>query len=126
VETPPVQRQPIHRSPAPKQHIRDADSAIAKAADDVRRIVESLEQALDKMEEVQELVELAESQKFDDEREIESLRRAMRRIQPPPREQERRHEHRREESRREEPRRYEEPRHAEPADEDSGSEEQGS
>lgn len=35
------------------------------------------------MEEVQELVELADRQKSADEREIESLRRALRRMQSP-------------------------------------------
>jgi hypothetical protein len=59
-----------------------ADSAIAKAADEVRRIAESLEQALEQMEEVMRLVELAERQKTTDEREIEALRRTLRRIQP--------------------------------------------
>ena len=58
-------------------------SAISRAADEVRQIVESLEQALEQMEEVLELVELAERQKSGDEREIDSLRRALRRIQPP-------------------------------------------
>jgi TolA-binding protein len=58
-------------------------SAVAKAADEVRQVVESLEQALEQMEEVLELLETAERQKFADEREIESLRRALRRIQPP-------------------------------------------
>ena len=51
--------------------------------DDVRHIVESLDQALEQMEEVLRLVELAEEQKLGDEREIESLRRALRRFQPP-------------------------------------------
>jgi hypothetical protein len=58
-------------------------SAISQAADEVRHIVESLEQALEQMEEVLELVELAERQKSGDEREIDSLRRTLRRIQPP-------------------------------------------
>jgi hypothetical protein len=49
----------------------------------VRQIVQSLEQALEQMEEVQELVDLADRQKSADEREIESLRRALRRIQQP-------------------------------------------
>jgi hypothetical protein len=49
----------------------------------VRQIVQSLEQALDQMEEIEELVELADRQKSADEREIESLRRAMRRIHQP-------------------------------------------
>ncbi|MGD0744313.1 MAG: hypothetical protein ABSA45_04075 [Verrucomicrobiota bacterium] len=42
-----------------------------------------LKQTLDQMEEVLELVELAERQKLADEREIESLRRALRRIHQP-------------------------------------------
>ncbi|MGH7992511.1 MAG: hypothetical protein ACREDQ_03270 [Limisphaerales bacterium] len=58
-------------------------SAISRAVDEVRQIVESLEQALEQMEEVQELVELADRQKSADEREIESLRRALRRMQSP-------------------------------------------
>ncbi|MGA2684065.1 MAG: hypothetical protein ABSF51_03335 [Verrucomicrobiota bacterium] len=67
-------------------------SAINRAADEVRHIVESLEQALEQMEEVLELVELAERQKSGDEREIDSLRRALRRIQPPRGHQESTHE----------------------------------
>ena len=39
------------------------------------------------MEEVLRLVELAEHQKFADERELESLRRALHKLQPPRREQ---------------------------------------
>ena len=38
------------------------------------------------MEEVLRLVELAEHQKFADERELESLRRALHKLQPPRRE----------------------------------------
>ena len=93
----------------------------------MRRIVASLEEALDLMEEVQELVELAEDQKLGDEREIENLRRALRRIQVPPREQEK---ERRPEIKREEPKHEEPPhepeQHEEPEDEDTGPEEQGS
>ena len=58
-------------------------SAISRAIDEVRQIVASLEQVLEQMEEVRELVELAERQKSADERQIESLRRALRRIQHP-------------------------------------------
>jgi predicted RNase H-like nuclease (RuvC/YqgF family) len=58
-------------------------AAISRAMDEVRQIVQSLEQALEQMEEVLELVELADRQKYADEREIESLRRALRRIQQP-------------------------------------------
>lgn len=53
-----------------------------QAADEVAEIVESLKQTLAEMEEVLELIELAERQKLTDEREIETLRRALRQIQP--------------------------------------------
>jgi hypothetical protein len=87
----------------------------------VRHIVESLEDALEQMEEVLRLVQVAEGQKNDDERELESLRRALRRIQPPrgEPERERRPEPRRE---REQPR-PEEPSREEPNPEESGPEE---
>jgi len=49
----------------------------------VTQIVESLKQALDQMEEVLELVEVAERQKLADEREIESLRQTLRKIHQP-------------------------------------------
>jgi len=61
-------------------------SAIGQTVGEVRQIVESLEQALEEMVEVLRLVELAEQQKFADEREIESLRRALHKLQPPHRE----------------------------------------
>jgi hypothetical protein len=61
-------------------------SAIGQAVGEVRQIVESLEQALEQMVEVLRLVELAEHQKFADEREVESLRRALHKLQPPRRE----------------------------------------
>src|SRR5215469_7653647 len=97
VEQAPPER-PVHaprpeRPPAYKPRQEQNLSPVAKAANEVRHIVESLEQALEQMEEVLELVELAEHQKHDDEREIESLRRALRRIQLP-RGEERREEHR--------------------------------
>ena len=41
---------------------------------------------IDQLDEVLELVEVAERQKLADEREIDELRRALRRIQPPRRE----------------------------------------
>jgi hypothetical protein len=61
-------------------------SAIGRTVGEVRQIVESLEQALEQMVEVLRLVELAEHQKFADERELESLRRALHKLQPPHRE----------------------------------------
>ena len=59
------------------------NSAISQALDEVMKIVDSLKSAVDQMEEVLELVELAERQKLADEHEIESLRRAMRQLQRP-------------------------------------------
>jgi hypothetical protein len=61
-------------------------SAVAQAVAHANEIVQSLQQALDQMEEVLELVELADRQKIADEREIESLRRSLRQIQRPRRE----------------------------------------
>lgn len=73
---------------APKEPFRNAPraakpdgSAISRAVNEVTDIVESLRQALEKMEEVLELVEHAERQKLTDEREIESLLRALRQFQ---------------------------------------------
>ena len=77
---PARQPQEFHERP-PRREFPQA--AIARALEEVQQIVESLEQALDQMEEVQKLVQTAEQQKIGDEREIESLRRALRRIQPP-------------------------------------------
>ena len=71
---------PVSRPPKP------GGSVIGQTVDEVRQIVESLEQSLEQMEEVLRLVELAEQQKFADERELESLRRALHKLQPPRRE----------------------------------------
>ena len=81
VSFPPLLRR------APAAHAAKPEgSVIGRTVDEVRQIVESLEQALEQMEEVLRLVELAEHQKFDDERELESLRRALHKLQPPHRE----------------------------------------
>jgi hypothetical protein len=56
-------------------------SAISRAVNEVTEIVESLRRALEQMEEVLELVEVAERQKITDEREIESVLRALRQFQ---------------------------------------------
>ncbi|HUA68716.1 MAG TPA: hypothetical protein VMA13_09225 [Candidatus Saccharimonadales bacterium] len=70
------------QSPAVVQSGKDV-SAISQAIDEIRQIVESLEQVLEQVEEVRELVEKVEQQQSADEREIESLRRALRRIHQP-------------------------------------------
>jgi predicted RNase H-like nuclease (RuvC/YqgF family) len=72
-----------HAAPPAVRAVRPGGSAISEAVEEVRQIVESLEQALEQMEQVLRLAEEAERQKTGDEREIESLRRALRKIQPP-------------------------------------------
>lgn len=69
----------IIREPEPETR----GSAISQASRHVSEIVESLKQILDQMEEVLELTEVAERQKYADEREIDSLRRALRQLQLP-------------------------------------------
>ena len=56
-------------------------AAIADAITEVNQIITSLKQVLDQMEEVLETLELAEVQKNVDEREIESLRYALRQVE---------------------------------------------
>jgi len=74
-------------APVPPARATKPDgSVIGQTVGEVRQIVESLEQALEQMVEVLRLVELAEHQKFADERELESLRRALHKLQPPQRE----------------------------------------
>jgi hypothetical protein len=74
-------------APVPPARAAKPDgSVIGQTVGEVRQVVESLEQALEQMVEVLRLVELAEHQKFADERELESLRRALHKLQPPPRE----------------------------------------
>jgi len=64
--------------------------AISDAIEQVNRIIEELKHSLDEMEEVLETLELAERQKIDDEREIQSLQRALRQLHRP-RDHEQRH-----------------------------------
>ena len=77
---------PVPAETSPVRADKPHGSAIGQAVGEVRQIVESLEQALEQMVEVLRLVELAEQQKFADERELESLRRALHKLQPPRRE----------------------------------------
>ena len=55
-------------------------AAVTEAIDEVNRIIVSLKQVLDQMEEVLETLELAEVQKNADEREIQSLTQALRQM----------------------------------------------
>jgi hypothetical protein len=91
---PQHERRPERRSEPlrPKPWVKPADfrpaetSAISQAVAHATEIAESLKQMIDELDEVLELVEVAERQKLADEREIDELRRALRRIQPPRRE----------------------------------------
>ena len=56
-------------------------SAIIRAIEQVDQILASLKETVDEMEEVLEILEQAERQKTGDEREIESLQRALNRVQ---------------------------------------------
>jgi hypothetical protein len=58
-------------------------SSVQKAIDEVTGIVDTLRGTLDDMEEVLEMLELFERQQNADEREIESLRRALRQMHRP-------------------------------------------
>jgi len=57
--------------------------AVSRAIEQVNEVIEELRRALDEMEEVLETLEFAERQKIDDEREIESLQRSLRRLHRP-------------------------------------------
>lgn len=81
-EAPPVyEEQRGAPEAAPEEEFKG--SAISRAVSEVTQIVEELRKTLGQMEEVLELVELAERQKLGDEREIDSLRRALQRIHRP-------------------------------------------
>jgi hypothetical protein len=57
--------------------------SVEKAIEEVSAIVDTLRTSLDDMEDVLEMLELFERQKNADEREIESLRRALRQVHRP-------------------------------------------
>jgi hypothetical protein len=99
--------KPVYVKPA---DFRPAEtSAIHEAVSIATEIATSLKQMTDQLDEILELVEVAERQKLADEREIDELRRALRRIQPP-RQQLHSHEQHRSHSREEPRSRREEPR----------------
>jgi hypothetical protein len=78
----PERREPPRHAPAERRDFRPAPpAAIADAIAEVNHIIASLKQVLDEMEEVLETLELAEVQKSADEREIQSLRNALRQFE---------------------------------------------
>jgi hypothetical protein len=70
----PLPARPPHPAAAP---------SVEQAIDDVNQIIETLKNALEDMEELLEMLELFERQSLADEREIDSLRRALRQLQRP-------------------------------------------
>ena len=77
---PPERKSP---SPAESESRAASNGGVQKAIEEVNNIITTLKESLDEMEEVLETLELAERQKDFDEREIESLRRALRHLQHP-------------------------------------------
>jgi hypothetical protein len=88
-ERPEQRHQSEPRRPEPRPWVKPADfrpadtSAISQAVAHATEIAEALKHTIDELDEILELVEIAERQKLADEREIDELRRALRRIQPP-------------------------------------------
>ncbi|PWU08069.1 MAG: hypothetical protein C5B50_30350 [Verrucomicrobia bacterium] len=68
------------RGPGSRDFRPAPPEAIQTAIEEVNKILETLRKTVDDMEEVLETLELAERQKDADEREIESLRRALRQM----------------------------------------------
>jgi len=86
VEEPPEPVRPSSASPpqarAQEQPL-DSGPSVQKAIEEVNGVVDALRGALDEMEEVLEMLELFERQQNVDEREIDSLRRALRQMHRP-------------------------------------------
>ena len=73
------------REPGPKI------PSITRAIEQVNEIIKELKHTLDEMDDVLETLELAERQKIDDEREIDNLQRALRRLNRPRDDDQRQH-----------------------------------
>jgi hypothetical protein len=80
-----IAEPPRAPAPQPRPPLAEPSSkpSIEQAIDDVSQIIETLKRSLDDMEELLEMLELFERQTLGDEREIESLRRALRQLQRP-------------------------------------------
>ena len=77
-ELPPRPARPERRDFQPA-----SPAAVSEAIEEVSRVITSLQQSLATMEEILETLELAEVQKTGDEREIQSLRNALRQFDRP-------------------------------------------
>jgi len=79
-----AEREAPPSPPARRDDFQPAAPATVQAAiGEVNRVIDVLREALEDMEDVLDTLELAERQKDADEREIESLRRAVRQFQRP-------------------------------------------
>jgi len=67
------------REPLPRENAAKA-SAITRAIQHIEEVIADLKGALEEMELALELVEEAERQKLDDEREINALQKALERV----------------------------------------------
>jgi len=79
----PASRQAVAPPLPVRQPRASSPAGVQKAIEEVNRIIQTLKETLDDMEEVLETLEFAERQKNADEREIESMRRALRQLQRP-------------------------------------------
>ncbi|MEY2466724.1 MAG: hypothetical protein QOD03_1245 [Verrucomicrobiota bacterium] len=81
-QQPEVESRPARR-PERERDDEPITPSLATAIEQVNKVIDELRHSLDEMEEVLETLELAERQKIDDEREIESLQRALRQLHRP-------------------------------------------
>lgn len=80
-EEPPASPAPSRVGRTERRDFKPASpAAVTEAIEEVNQIITSLKQVLDTMEEILETLELAEVQKTADEREIQSLRNALRQV----------------------------------------------
>jgi hypothetical protein len=80
IDEPAPSPAPPPRSPLPASSTKPS---VEQAIDEVSQIIDTLKRALEDMEELLEMLELFERQTLADEREIDSLRRALRQLQRP-------------------------------------------
>lgn len=82
MDTEPAQTRPAERERSYSEAPLKTPS-VTHAIEQVTKVIDDLKRVLEEMEEVLETLELAERQKIDDAREIESLQRALRHLRHP-------------------------------------------
>jgi tRNA C32,U32 (ribose-2'-O)-methylase TrmJ len=75
--------EPSAVSSAPYQSQPASPASVEKAIEEVSAVIDTLRSALEDMDELLEMLEMFERQKNADEREIDSLRRALRQMHRP-------------------------------------------